>query len=239
MEKGTKQGVSGGILIIIMILCITLGIATGYIIGNKLLKKEETRQETNKDKTDKQATEDKNSNTKRGTSRGINVEEKCKEDECTLDFDLSNNIVTKKVHIERKKIENSLETTITINDEIMKLFNDYKNDYYTNFGIITKIGIFDNGIIVIEHHGSATPTSLDRTYYKNNKIITTISDFVDGAGYLKEDIVSKTVTYHSEGGCYDNDTKRDETEHIFTLNDDGTYETKDVSTKTKGCAGQS
>ena len=84
-----------------------------------------------------------------------------------------------------------------------------------------------------------TPTGLGRSYYKDNKFIINIYDFVDGSGHFTDDIVSKTVTYHSEGVCYDNDTKRDEYEYLFTLHNDGTYETKDVSTKTKGCAGQS
>ena len=44
MEKETKQGISGGALAIIIVLCIALGIASGYILNDKVLKKEDVTQ---------------------------------------------------------------------------------------------------------------------------------------------------------------------------------------------------
>ncbi len=247
----TKQGVSGGVLCLIIVLCLLLGLTSGYIIHDLISNKLETNKEAENVKPTKNTNEEKSSeniedknienNTpiKLGKSKGIDIKEICSDYyNCSKEFELSNEIITYKMKIEVVKKEYELETYLTLENQKLVRNETWVNSKY-NFGIIQKIGIFDNGILVIESHGSSTPTETTRSYYKDGKKITEIFDFIGGNGYFSEDIVSKKVIYHTEGSCYANNTKRDEYEHLFTLNDDGTFTKEDTKTTTKGCAGQS
>ena len=247
----TKQGVSGGVLCLIIVLCLLLGLTSGYIVHDVISNKQETNIEAENVKPTKNTNEEKSSenienknienNTpiKLGKSKGIDIKEICSDYyNCSKEFELSNEIITYKIKIEVVKKEYDLETYLTLENQKLVSNETWVNSKY-NFGIIQKIGIFDNGILVIESSGSSTPTGIARSYYKDGKKITEIFDFIGGSGYISEDIVSKKVIYHTEGSCYANNTKRDEYEHLFTLNDDGTFTKEDTKTTTKGCAGQS
>jgi len=247
----TKQGVSGGVLCLIIVLCLLLGLTSGYILHDKLSTKEEqkkeetiydTRNKQNEEKSSENI-EDKSAENKTpiklGESKGIDIKEICSDySNCSKEFELSNEIITYKIKIEVVKKEYELETYLTLGDQKLVGNETWVNSKY-NFGIIQKIGIFDNGILVVESSGSSTPTGTTRYYYKDGKKITEIFDFINGYGHFSEDIVSKKVIYHTEGSCYANNTKRDEYEHLFTLNDDSTFTKEDTKTTTKGCAGQS
>lgn len=251
MEKEQKQGVRGGVLCLIIVLCLLLGLTSGYIVHDLISNKQETNKEKENDKPTENTNEEKSSeniedknienNTpiKLGKSKGIDIKEICSDYyNCSKEFELSNEIITYKIKIEVVKKEYDLETYLTLENQKLVSNETWVNSKY-NFGIIQKIGIFDNGILVIESSGSSTPTGTTRSYYKDGKKITEIFDFIGGNGYFSEDIVSKKVIYHTEGSCYANNTKRDEYEHLFTLNDDGTFTKEDTKTTTKGCAGQS
>ena len=246
-QKETKQGISGGILCLIIVLCLLLGLTSGYILHDKLLSKEETKTEQKDNKEDKNS----NNNTsnekepevkkeKLGVAKGIDISEYCDyKTDCTKDFELSNEIDTYQVHLRIEKKKYSMSTYITLDDT--KLITNKINVLDKNdFGTVSKIGILDNGIIAIEYIDYSLPAGTTRSYYKDNKLLTSIYDFINGSGNFNEDITAKEIIYHNEGECYNNDTKRDQYENIFKINDDGTFSTEEkTKTTTIGCSGQS
>ena len=82
MEKETKQGISGGVLCLIIVLCLLLGLASGYILHDKLSNEEETKiEEIKKEETEKNDTNQKNETEKEekklGTAKGIDISDYC------------------------------------------------------------------------------------------------------------------------------------------------------------------
>ena len=245
MEKETKQGISGGVLCLIIVLCLLLGLASGYILHDKLSNEEETKiEEIKKEETEKNDTNQKNETEKEekklGTAKGIDISDYCDyKNACTKDFELSNEIDTYQVHLKIEKKEYSMSTYISLDNT--KLITNQINVLDKNdFGRVAKIGILDNGIIAIEYIDYTLPAGTTRSYYKDYKLLTSIYDMINGSGHFNEDITAKEITYHNEGPCYDNDTKRDQYENVFKLNDDGTFNNEiKTKTTTTGCAGQS
>ena len=68
MEKEAKQGISGGVLCLIIVLCLLLGLASGYILHDKLSNEDNKKIKQN-------VTEQKDEKTQSTISNNENKEE--------------------------------------------------------------------------------------------------------------------------------------------------------------------
>lgn len=148
MEKEkveTKQGISGGVLCLIVVLCILLGLTSGYIIHDKLMDK--TVNEKNEIKN---IIEEKENN---------NKEEKETENKTNYkELDLSNECFNKNESC-KKEYElnyNGSNNTIVINN------NSEKNEFYLsingkeviNAHKLSKIYLLENGTFIFDEYNT-------------------------------------------------------------------------------------
>lgn len=230
MEKEPKQGISKGVLLIIIILCLLLGLTSGYIVHDKLSNKEETKteQKDNKEeKKDNNIAEEKEEETKEETkeeskkenvksekkSVSINLDKECinSSKKCSKEYTLSNNDKNVTINTEIKTISNNeFDQIITINGKSI-----YKHEARNYDGpyMIHGIALLDNNVLVIEIYnpGYSGPSSNFRIFYDADleyKEIKTIYD-TEYDFNNPNNIESKEGTYHTcEVRTCDDQTKR-------------------------------
>ena len=147
MEKETKepkQGVSGGIVCLIVILCLLLGLTSGYILHDKLSNKEEKKTEQKDNQEEKEKDEIKTN------YKELDLSNECfnKDLECTKEYSLELNDLSNKI-----KIEYSIDKT-GLDKDFKFYINDkkIKDDFTINSNgyKISKLFLLDNGSIVVE-----------------------------------------------------------------------------------------
>lgn len=213
MENETKKGVSGGVLFIIIVLCLLLGLTSGYILNEKLSNKEESKQEEKKEETkEEEKTEENNKTETKETyekkTYEIDVNKDCNGLKCTKSYDIQLKGKDYKLTVYNHNTATYEQGTyITVNDNKLDLHFDYVNS----------IAIIDSNIVAIG--GNTTPDNTLLVYFDSNfNKKDTVSD------YDASKITSKSGTYKTcEPITCDDQT---ETFYSYTLNDDGTINSK-------------
>ena len=151
MEKEQKQGISGGVLFLIIVLCLLLGLTSGYIIHEKLEKNENNKQiNTNKEET-KEEKEKKQEDENKINYKELDLSNECfnKKESCKKEYELEIGSYKSDIKIEytykdAKSISDNNETFImTINNK--EIFNSPYGDS------VSKVYLLENGMIVLEN----------------------------------------------------------------------------------------
>ena len=221
MEKETKQGVSGGVLFLIVILCLGLGLTSGYIIHDKLSNNGERNTTNNKkaNENDNKEKEEKNINndsSKEKETYSIEIPSDCTDKkDCvkTYDFSLKGNNHTLKVYnISTATLDNS--SYFTIDDQKIEAKKG-------GFEFIDKFAVIDNSIFVIS--GRYSNGDWREIIYLDSNL--NVKTDIEGMNYEDDQqLTSKTNTYTTcEVKTCDDQIKR---KYSYRIDDDATI--KDV-----------
>lgn len=248
MEKEQKQGINGGTIIIIMIICIIVGMAPGYILGEKIINKKEAtteQKEQKKDNSKEEATpeveqpkEEENNNQKQEEtskkSTSLDVSKDCfNSGKCEKEYELSNGEKTIKVRI----MSNSSSIYIYLNDNDILQFNI--SDPNMGNKSVNKIALLDTNHLVIETKSSARK---ERYYFdNNNSMINHIFEApYDTNNTFANDITSKEeIHYYSALGCDSQGKYRSLYKYKFTIISSTKYSIEYIGEAKTVCAGQS
>jgi len=247
----TKQGVSGGVLCLIIVLCLLLGLTSGYIIRDKLSNNEEKIHSNINQKNEENNNTNKNEKTENEKN---NVEEPEKNQiEKNTNNDASNEKKTYEVKItsdckDNTKCIKSYDFSLNNKNHILKIYNiststfdhssyftidDEKFELKEGFEFIDKFAIIDSNLLVISGiRASADYRSIiyiDSNLNKKTEII--------GENYKDNQVLtSKTNIFTTcEAITCDNQIER---KYSYTIADDGTATTKLIKEENKFCSAQ-
>ena len=236
-----QKSISGVTLIIIMILCIALGMAPGYILGSKMLEKEKTQEakdqgsnktvETIEEQTN---TNDQTNNTPSALSKYIDVSSECfNSNNCTKEFELSNGAKT----ITIKVVSNGAHYTIYKHNQELDSF--IIED--PNFGKskVNKIAFLDTEHLVIEMKNNA---GITRYYYDsgNERVLTAFELPYNDKGRFDTEITDKEIFYFKQESTCDSEGKnRTVHKYRYTIKDKDEYSNDYMESFKIACAGQS
>ena len=264
MEKERKQGISGGVLCLIIVLCLLLGLASGYILHDKLSNEDnkKIKQNVTEQKDEKTQSTISNNENKEELSQEPNnnkddvleLTELCKnQDNCQKDFTLNNNEKTINFTYSTYKLNNYLGNVIKLNDKnnvVSLMPNNIDNEYHK----ATKIALLKNNIIVIEYEELSHYNNLSyhfiREYFNSNgqeltKIMSiepkNIYDENDKSDIRNNDIIDTTVSYTD---IYTSECKSDyDTKKLYryklTLISENEFKKEIIDYKEKSCSAQS
>lgn len=182
MEKEQKQGISGGVLFLIIVLCLLLGLTSGYIVHDVISDKQKTNkniestkqnentQENNKEEEDnkeedKTKTEnEKVENTKvEKKSVSLNLSNECinSKNNCEKEYKLSNGEINITINT---KMDNTKSQVVSINGK--EIYTHEINDIYGPYQI-NGIALLDNNILVLDinNPGYSGPSGHIRIFY--------------------------------------------------------------------------
>ena len=252
MEKEPKQGISKGVLLIIIILCLLLGLTSGYIVHDKLSNKEETKteQKETENKKDNNITEEKEDKeeTKEESNKeivnhekksvSIDLTKECinSNNKCEKEYKLSNGEISITINT---KIDNTKSQIVSINGK--ELYTHETTDIYGPFQI-NGIALLDNNIFVLDvsNPGYSGPDSVSRSYYNVNKDYSLVKNISSIYNSFPKDLTAREIEYSiAEEGCSRKPNKRAYDYYKISLQDDGSYNEEFIRTEYRICAGQS
>ncbi len=251
-EKEIKQGISGGVLCLIVVLCLLLGLASGYILHDKLLSKEETKTEQKEakiKKDNKKIEEKENDNTKEKDTinKNTKVEKKSVSIALTNECINSKKSCSKEYTLSNGEINISIKTEMDINKSQIILINGkeiYKHeisDYNGPFNI-NGVALLDNNIVVLDIYnpGYSGPDGHIRTFYdvdSNFKEINSILSNKNEYDYNNPNKIElKEGTYETcEVKTCDDQIKRT---YSYTINDDKKITSKLEKEENQFCSAQ-
>lgn len=253
----TKQGVSGGVLCLIIALCLLLGLTSGYIVHDVISNKQETNKEAENVKPTKNTNEDnkvveetkeevmtktedkKAENTKtEKKSASIDLTNECinSKNNCQKEYELSNGEINITINT---KMDNTKSQIVSINGK--EIYTHEINDIYGPYQI-NGIALLDNNILVLDinNPGYSGPGGHIRIFYdadSNFKEINRInSNKYEYDPKNPKKIESKEGTYETcEVKTCDDQVKRT---YSYTINDNKKITSKLEKEENQFCSAQ-
>lgn len=252
MEKEQKQGISGGVLFLIIVLCLLLGLTSGYILHDKLSNKEETKteQKETENKKDNNITEEKEAKeeTKEESNKenvnhekksvSIDLTKECinSNNKCEKEYKLSNGEINITINT---KMDNTKNQIVSINGK--EIYTHEINDIYGPYHI-NGIALLDNNILVLDinNPGYSGPSGHIRIFYDADSNFKEI-DRINSNKYEYDPnnpkkIESKEGTYETcEVKTCDDQVKRT---YSYTINDNKKITSKLEKEENQFCSAQ-
>ena len=244
--KEEKKKSNAGLIAIIMVLCLCLGIAVGFIISKELRKNDKKEPDTKieekkpEEKKEEEKPEEKPEEKKEETpTPKKETAVKAFGDECSFtkrcekEFDLTNGEKTYKIKVSK----DPSNTTFTVDGKELLKYQNVTNDY-----AVENIALLDNNYLVIEtsNYGGPNIKLFNRDYYdsKLNKIAFI---FDQSFHKISGDITSKEIIY-ADSICKHLNDKTDDNDIIvdiykLVLNDNDKYENTKIGKGIEGQAG--